>query len=167
MIPLPEVTRQLFDAFQPTLVELRAAVSQRPDFSIVCSGILEDGPTAAWMSLSCERTDGTLPEIILSITCTLMRAPGATRTTIRASVGWFRSAALGGSDGFSIYEAMTPAVDYSDASSITTLARRFPELRSIFLRALGRGRLPSRLRVLWQRLFHGCPAPQHFTLNDQ
>src|SRR4051812_37538678 len=116
MIPLPKVTRQLFDAFQPTLDELQAAVAQRPDFSVVCSGILEDGPAAAWMSLSCARTDGTLPEIILFITCTLLRAPGATRTTFRASVGWSRSATLGGSDGFSIYEAMTPAIDYSDAS---------------------------------------------------
>ena len=167
MIPLPEVTRQLFDAFQPTLDELRAAVGRRADFSIVCSGILEDGPAAAWMGLSCERTDGTLPEITLSITCILMRAPGATHTTMRANVGWFRGATLGGSDGFSIYEAMTPALNYSDAFSTATLARRFPHLRHAFLNALARGTLPSRLQVLWRQLVHGCPAPQNFTLNNQ
>ena len=167
MIPLQEVTRRLFGAFQPSLDALREAVHQHPDFFIVCSGILEDGPAAAWMGLSCERTDGSLPEITLSITCVLLRAPGATQTTLRASVGWFRSATLGGSDGFSIYEAMTPCIYFADDSSIATLARYYPRLRSAFLSALHSGRLPSRLHTLWRQLFHGCPAPEHFTLNNQ
>ena len=84
-----------------------------------------------------------------------------------ADVGWFRPATLGGFDGFSIYEAKTRPAYYRDYASLATLCGHFPELCGAFRTALSRGRLPSRMRSLWRQLFHGCPAPDHYSLNNQ
>ena len=126
MFSLPEITRQVFEAFQPTLQGLQAEVSRHPNLAVVRSGILEeDAPFVATIGLSCERTDDTLPGVTFSIGCLLLRHPEATHAIIRAEVGWYHGAALGGSDGFSIYEAMTPPIRYVDASTINAFARRF------------------------------------------
>jgi hypothetical protein len=167
MLSLPEITRQVFEAFQPTLEVLQAEVSRHPNFAVVNSGLLEDLPFVAAIGLVCERTDGRLPEVTFGIGCLVVRHSEATHAMISAEVVWSHSAALGGSDGFSIYEAMTPPLRYVDVSTVNSFAGRFPRLRDAFRRGLAHGRPPSRLGSLWLQLFHGCPAPDHYTLDNQ
>ena len=157
--PQEEITRQLYAAFEPVQKTLRAALEQHPQFSVVCSGILENGPMIAWMSFTCERTDGQLQDAHLFMNCLLMRDADALCTIMRARVGWGRIAGEDDTEGIAIYEAVTPPIVYSDPSSIATLARHFPRLSRIFRQALHRGHPPSRLQTLWRQLFHDCPPP--------
>ncbi|QIF02392.1 hypothetical protein G5S37_12950 [Roseimicrobium sp. ORNL1] len=166
-IPLEELTKQLHAALEPTLEELRYAVSLHPGFSVVSSGIGEDGPVHSWIGLTSERVDNEMPEVTLSISCVLIRWPETVDTTLRCAVGWYRSATLGGLDGFCIYESGQPPIQVGGFPDLSRASQHFPRLKAAYLKALDRGTPPSRTQQFWNRHFRGCPPPMHFSLNNQ
>jgi|GEM_PF-4968539 len=164
MIPLPEVTQQVFAAFESTIAEARAALERHPRFSFISSGLHEDGPIISFMGIACELNDGTLPDVTLGIGCVLMRPEWATETSLAAKTIWSRGVGPAVPDGFQIWEAQVPAIMDTDGTGIAKFTRQFSRLTRGFRRALKRGRPPSRWEMRWLQIAHGCSAPQYFSL---
>jgi hypothetical protein len=141
--PVEEDLRALRRVVEPYLARLRAAVEGNPAFRLIECGVFFRTRIGVAFGVECERADGTLRDLRLSIRCSGSLPGKDFPGTLRAMVTWHRPPGQGQRER-TVYEALGREVRYTGAPPLDAIAAQLPGMESAMQLALARRGPPGR-----------------------
>jgi hypothetical protein len=134
----PAVLKPTLVPIEPCLARLREAVERNPAFRLVECGVLYRDRIGVAVGVECEKADGTLPGLRLSIRCSVSPPGKGFGGRLGAMVMWRRPARAGWRER-TVYEARAREIRYTGPPPIDDLLAQLPRLEEAMLAALRRG----------------------------
>lgn len=123
-------------AVEPFLRRLRAAVEENPDFGLVACGALGRGADGSLtFGIECERADGTLPGLRLSLRCGRQPPHETFRGTLSALVLWHRPPPR----ERTVYEARASEIRFEGPPPVDEFLPQLHRMEQVMRTALARG----------------------------
>jgi hypothetical protein len=145
----------IVELWRPSVERLTKLAVDTAGVSVINSGIVEEGDKIFQYGLCCESSLVGESDVTFSLGVTCLHLDPEAATTVRATVGWYRSMLDLESvrhPGFAIYLRETPYFAFSESDSISPLGRWIAQLEREMKRAILRGRPPGRYEVATRKL---------------